>query len=226
MISPLHPGLHNSTLPSTRQGSSKTLNSFGAELSSRLATKTGTTPVSGSPTKGTGGVQRQIPDARPGLRQNLVTQKSAPTSTATTTAANNTGSTLPTGPTPGWIPAMGSIITLPWLQAAEAPAAASTKAAATTQSPGSGAVSGTQTAVTSADPVSMLSNALKALGIDPSQVQMSAHNDTVYYPGDGSSWVNHNLTVTANGHTETFDVNLMKLNPNVAAVEAQEDLGL
>lgn len=65
--------------------------------------------------------------------------------------------------------------------------------------------------------MNQLAGALTAAGIDPSGLNMTAHDDQAYYPT--GSWTNHLITLTANGHTESFMADLTNLNPNVAVTE-------
>ena len=102
-------------------------------------------------------------------------------------------------------------------------AATATPAVAADATGNSPKISGAISSVT-LDGLNKLTAALQAAGIDPNSLSMVAHDDQVYYPG--SSWTNYEITLNANGHTESFAANLVVLNPNVAVTEIKHLLAL
>jgi hypothetical protein len=144
MISPLDSAATTQGLCEARRPGATTpansLDSFGSELSSRLETTAVAASASEGATPLSNGGRGQNSGTRGAGRQNLVTGTgSAATETGAAPANSDaTESTAmpPSGPTPGWTPAMGSIITLPWMQSLYAAntAADSTPAAATGES--------------------------------------------------------------------------------------------
>jgi hypothetical protein len=108
--------------------------------------------------------------------------------------------------------ALFSLASGPTAAPAPAPAKVVAPAADTTTVP-SGPIS-TQAAM------GVLSDALQAAGINPQSLNMYAHDDYVSYPV-GVGYMNHLISLTANGHDTNIDANLMMINPNVAVTEIE-----
>lgn len=110
--------------------------------------------------------------------------------------------------------------------------APATAVATTTAAPAAQSAANVQTASLASSGVSsiaqsafdQLTSALRAAGIDPSSLNITAHDDSVYYPGGG--WTNHLITLTAGGHTENFGAELTAANPNVAVTEIKHLLSM
>ena len=112
---------------------------------------------------------------------------------------------------------------------ASTPESAAAGAAAVQTSPASGATEKsaavTPAAAASQDPISRLGEALKSAGLDPAAFGITAHEDTVWYPG--GTYMNRMLTVSLpNGRTENFDTNLTNLRPDVTVIEIQRLLSM
>lgn len=73
--------------------------------------------------------------------------------------------------------------------------------------------------------VAVLSQALKAAGIDPGSLGLNGHDDPVSFPGT-NGWVNHEITLQAGSRTENFSADLVAKNPEVAVIEIQRLLAM
>jgi len=148
-------------------------------------------------------------------RQKAVTTTQSGQDSGTDTRSNSTGF--------GFIVNYGSTAaaTAPETNKAVATAVQASPASAATEK--SAAVAPAPAA--SQDPISRLGDALKAAGLDPAAFGITAHEDTVWYPG--GTYMNRMLTVNLpNGRTENFDTNLTNLRPDVTVIEIQRLLSM